>query len=131
MTSRDPLYLMGPDFLAGLPLFPPGDPSDFLIDLSQDLLPAVEHKASLLASPGLTEWVELAVRTGRPLDADELAEAHHLLHLSDETPLTLRGATLVRQCQHWCEQMLPNYSNIVIANDGAVLRRDSMWSWEA
>lgn len=130
MTSREPLYLLGPDFLRGLPLFPPGDPEDFLIDLPNDLIPAIDHAASLLMSPAPTEWVELAVRTGRALDTDELAEAQQLLRLSEDSPLSLRGATLARQCQHWCEQLIPSGGRIVIANDGAVLCRDTTWLWE-
>lgn len=132
MTTHDPLYLIGPDFLMGLPLFPPGDPVDFLIDLPDDLRYAPDHRASIVMPPSPTEWVELAVRSGRALDADELAEAKHLLRLSETDPLTLRGATLARQCQHWCERFLPHGSRIVIAHDGAVLRGEgrSSWQWQ-
>ena len=132
MTTRDPLYLMGPDFVAGLPLFPPGEPADFLIDLTQDLRYAIEHDASLLMPPTPAEWVELAVRSGRPLLDDEIADARSLAHMSDETPLSFRAATLAHQCRNWCEQHLPNDVRIVIANDGAVLRGGSAsgWTWD-
>jgi hypothetical protein len=130
MITHDPLYLIGPDFLLGLPLFPPGDPEDFLIDVAHDLAPAAEQKnAMLLMTPSPTEWVELAVRAGRVLDADELVDAKRLLRLSDMDPLTLRGATLAQQCRQWCLQMLPYGTDIVIDQNGAVLLRTAEITW--